>query len=234
MKKAFFAAVVLATGGAASAMESGLEPLSVAAASGMTLDVSASLLAMVREPETPTLPAQAASSNAPFGSFKKGQPYVWYLTVGGGVAADSDPGTHYDAFVAASTFIGEGLELQLEGSGWYFNQEPDSTFGGGFSINLRWHFWHGAYGGGEGHDWTTYADAGIGMIFSGDDVPDGGTSANLAPRAGVGFTARLGDTQTRLVGGVRWHHMSNARADGDTNNPDVNAPMFYIGLQWPL
>ncbi|MDP1662423.1 MAG: acyloxyacyl hydrolase [Phycisphaerales bacterium] len=234
MKKVIFAAVVVASGGAATALGQGVEPLSAAATTGLTLDVSASLLAMVQQPETAAPPAAAASTGVPFGDFKKGQPYVWYLSVGAGFAADGDPGTHSDAFVAASTFIGEWLEVQLEGSGWYFDQEPDSTFGGGIAVNLRWHFWHGAYGGGEGHDWTAYIDAGIGMIFSGDDVPSGGTSVNFAPRAGVGFTARLGDTETRLVGGVRWHHMSNARTDGDSNNPDVNAPMFYLGLQWPL
>lgn len=234
MKEVLFAAVVLASGGAATAMEVGVEPLRVSATSGLTLDVSASLLAMVHQPETPTPPVAAASSNAPFGEFRKGQPYAWYLSVGAGIAADGDPGTHADAYVAASTFIGEWLEVQLEGSGWYFNQEPDSTFGGGLAVNLRWHFWHGAYVGGEGHDWTAFVDAGIGMIVSGDDVPSGGTSVNFAPRAGVGMTARLGDSATRLVGGVRWHHMSNARTDGDSNNPDVNAPMFYIGLQWPL
>ena len=164
----------------------------------------------------------------------KGQETQWYITVGGGVAADGDPDTHYDGFVAFSTFIGKQLELQLEANGWYFDQEPDSSMGAGLAINLRWHFWHGAYGGGDGNDWTVFGDVGIGLIFSGDDVPDGGSSVNFAPRAGLGFTARLGDSTSRLVGGVRWHHMSNARSNGDSDNPDFNAPLFYLGIEWPL
>jgi hypothetical protein len=228
MNKALIAAVLAGASGVAGAANA--EPL----VSGLTLDVSASLLAAVQQPEA----KPAAPDTKPlFGDFVKGRESVWYITVGGGVAADGDPDTHYNGFVALSTFIGDRLEVQLEGNGWYFDQDPDSTEGAGFSVNLRWHFWRGSWGGGGGgrsDDLTFYVDAGIGLIFSGDDVPDGGSSVNLAPRAGIGFTARLGDSNTRLVGGVRWHHMSNARADGDSNNPDFNAPLFYIGLEWPL
>lgn len=209
---------------------------------GLTFDMSASLLAAVQQPEgQPAAAAKPEKAAAPesvrpdFGALTpKGGERQWYVTVGAGVATDGDPGTHYDGFVAFSTFIGKDLEVQIEGNGWYFDQDQGSTGGVGFAFDLRWHFLHGAYGGGDGHDWTVYADAGIGLIFSGDDVPPDGSSVNLAPRAGMGFTARLGESSTRLVGGIRWHHMSNARFNGDSNNPDFNAPMFYLGVQWPL
>ncbi|MBY0307803.1 MAG: acyloxyacyl hydrolase, partial [Phycisphaerales bacterium] len=151
-------------------------------------------------------------------------------------ARDSDPGTHADVFVAWSTFLGRGLEIQIEASGWYFDQARGDTGGAGLAFNLRWHGLHGSYGqaASDGYDWTLYADLGIGVIASGDDVPPEGSSFNLAPRVGVGFTARLGESDRRLVAGVRWHHMSNARVNGDSNNPDFNAPMFYVGLEWPL
>lgn len=236
IKQALVASVVLGAGGVVAHAQT-LTP-----SVGLSLDVSASLLAAVQQPEAqPAAEPPAASHRASFGEFTKGQETTWFLTVGAGVAGDSDPGTHYDAFVSWSTFIGKQLEVQLEASGWYFDQDPGSTGGVGFAVNLRWHLLHGAYGGQSGwgsadvgNDWTFYIDAGIGVIVSGDDVPPGGTSVNLAPQAGAGFTARLGETSTRLVGGVRWHHMSNARFNGDSNNPDFNAPMVYIGLEWPL
>ncbi|MFT3684520.1 MAG: acyloxyacyl hydrolase [Phycisphaerales bacterium] len=235
------AALGVVVGGGAAALAD-----SATFAPSLSLDVSASLLATVQEAqpakaEQPAASGAATKAAAPelakpdFGSLvKAGQTRTWFMTVGVGLADDSDPGTHADVFVAWSTFIGTGLEIQLEASGWYFDQSPDDTAGAGFAVNLRWHALHGTYGGGEGYDWTIYGDLGIGIIASGDDVPPDGSSFNLSPRAGIGFTARLGESSTRFVGGVRWHHMSNARIHGDSNNPDFNAPMFYVGVQWPL
>lgn len=203
---------------------------------GLTLDVASSVLAAVQEPvkEAEKTAAPVTREVSQFGEVVKEKERAWFWTVGAGVAPGGSDGTHADVFVAASTFIGTGLEIQFEASGWYFDQEEDNTAGGGFAINLRWHALHGAYGGGEGYDWTLFVDAGIGLIVAGDDVPDGGSSVNFAPRVGVGGTFRLGDSSTRLVGGVRWHHMSNARSNGDDENPDFNAPMFYVGVQWPF
>ncbi|HYC99808.1 MAG TPA: acyloxyacyl hydrolase [Phycisphaerales bacterium] len=229
MKTALLAAVLGVGGFAEAARADGGSLLGP----GLTLDLTAGLLAAVQPPDSPDT-VKSADERLPFGAFEKGKDAGWFITVGVGIAADGDDDTHYNGFVALSTFIGEGLEFQFEGTGWYFDQDPDSTAGGGFAVNLRWHFLRRSWEGGEGSDWTLFADLGIGLIFSGDDVPDGGTSVNFSPRAGLGFTARLGDTSSRLVGGVRWHHMSNARSSGDEDNPDFNAPMFYIGVQWPI
>jgi len=213
-------------------------------APALTLDVAACQLAAVQQAAPtpqPAEPAPAHPRSLSFGEYAKDLSSPWFITIGGGVAGDSDPGTHYTGFAAFSTFIGTGLEFQIVGSGWYFDQSPDSTGGAGIAIRLRWHMLHGAYGGESGwgtnpagYDWTVFIDAGIGLIFSGDDVPPGGSSVNFAPTAAIGFTARLGDSATRLVVGAGWQHMSNARINGDSNNPDFNAPAVFIGLQWPL
>lgn len=228
MKQTIGALAVLGLVGVA-----GAEPL---APVSLTLDVASSMLAAVQEPvkEEEKTAAPAAREKSQFGEVVKEKDRTWFLTVGAGIAPGGDDGTHGDLFVACSTFIGTGLEIQFEASGWYFDQDPDSTAGGGFTINLRYHCFHGTYGGGEGYDWTVFADLGIGVIVAGDDVPSGGSSVNLAPRVGAGATFRLGESSTRLVGGIRWHHMSNARTSGDTENPDFNAPMFYIGVEWPM
>lgn len=200
----------------------------------LTLDVASSLLAAVQEP-APAASAQGSQEKSLFGEAVKEKDRTWFLTVGAGIAPGGNDGTHADMFVACSTFLGTGLEIQFEASGWYFDQnEDDNTAGGGFTVNLRWHCLSGAYEGGTGTDWTVFVDAGIGLIVSGDDVPPGGSSVNLAPRVGAGATFRLGDSSTRLVGGIRWHHMSNARSNGDAENPEFNAPMFYVGVEWPM
>ena len=201
---------------------------------GLTLDLAA---ALSHEPPK-SAPAEATGTTDYFGQAPTGdaRDHHWFATLGAGVARDGDDGTHGDMFLALSTFIAKELEFQIEFSGWYFSQPGDDTGGVGVAINARWHALHGAWGEGlsDAFDWSVFVDLGIGVILSGDDVPPGGTDGNLSPRVGVGATFRLGDSDKRVVAGVRWHHMSNARIFGDSNNPDFNAPMVYVGVQWPF
>lgn len=160
-----------------------------------------------------------------------------YLTISLGVAGDGDPGTHYQLAITPSWFLRDDFEFGVELGGWYIDQDTvgaDNTGGVSFRFLGRWHALHGSYSGREkdGYDWTLFLDAGIGMAFTADDVPPGGTSVNFIPTVGAGATFRLDDAGTRLVTGLRWHHMSNARINGDRNNPDFNAPMVYVGVQW--
>lgn len=165
-----------------------------------------------------------------------------WVSVTLGLAGDSDPGTHYQLAITPSWFLADRFEFGVELSGFYFDQPSaqvgatgdDATGGASFRLMGRWHFVGGSYSDAapERLDWTIFADAGIGMVFSADDVPSGGTSVNFIPTAGVGATFRLDDSGTRLVIGARWHHISNARVNGDSDNPDFNAPMGYIGVQW--
>lgn len=166
---------------------------------------------------------------------------AWFFTVAAGVARDEDPGTHSTGFASLSTFLDQAFEVQLELNGYAFQQPGDDAAGVAFHFNFRWHTWYGMYGQSRqtwdepmtaSPDWTIFFDGGIGMIFSTDDVPQNGTSVNFSPRVGAGFTARLGEGSTRLVAGLRWHHISNARINGDDENPDFNAPMVYAGVQW--
>ncbi|MFA6045786.1 MAG: acyloxyacyl hydrolase, partial [Phycisphaerales bacterium] len=93
---------------------------------------------------------------------------------------------------------------------------------------FRWHFVHE-------EDFTVYADIGIGILGATDNVPSNGTSFDFTPRAGVGFTYALNDAgDLRLVGGLRWAHVSNARIHGDDDNPGVDTIMMYSGVQFPF
>jgi hypothetical protein len=166
------------------------------------------------------------------------RPDFWSLTLA--VAGDSDPGTHYQLAVTPSWFLADRFEFGVELGAWYIDQDQpnvDDTFAASFRFLGRWHAFGGAYdrsSNADTLDWTIFLEGGIGMIFSADDVPPGGTSANFIPTFGLGTTFRLGepDSTARLILGVRWHHISNARITGDVNNPDFNAPMLYAGVQW--
>lgn len=150
----------------------------------------------------------------------------WTVTLG----AANDFGSNTDLTVqgSLSTFLADRLEVGVELGLWYFVQRDD-TAGISMNFDARWHFWMS-----DDRDWTLFAEGRIGLLGSFDDVPDGGSSFNFTPGAGLGFTRALGDSPARLIGGLRWHHISNARINGDGNNPGRNALMAFVGITWPF
>lgn len=46
-------------------------------------------------------------------------------------------------------------------------------------------------------------------------------------------TLGIGDDGARLMGGVRWHHISNARIKGEDHNPGRDSIMVYVGMSFP-
>ena len=153
----------------------------------------------------------------------------WWIGLGGGAAFDFDRDYDFNIYVSAGTFVATDLEFTLELGAWYFEQEGPNTGGIHPNINFRWHFWHD-----DDRDWTVYADTGVGLLFSFDDTPAGGTSFNFTPRVGVGATFRLDEDETRLQVGLRYHHISNARIEGDGNNPARDSVMVYAGVIFPF
>jgi hypothetical protein len=113
------------------------------------------------------------------------------------------------------------MEIELSG----FNQ-PDSgaavVSGGG--VLLRWHFL-------EGPGWTVYADAGCGLAYASSDIPPGTNRIKFSPQIGVGFTLAIAEP-IRLIGGVRWYHLSNARIA--QTNDGFDGVMIYLGLSVPF
>lgn len=162
-----------------------------------------------------------------------GQPGPWWGSVTGGYARSiSGPGDSNDANVSftLSTFLATRFELMLEFGGWYFNQDGDDALGASASLLFRWHFLTF----GERDEWTIFGDAGAGILGTTHNVPPGGTGFNFTPKAGFGFTHRLGDSDNRLIFGVRWHHISNARIEGETRNPGRDGIFVYGGVQFPF
>ncbi|MBX3376596.1 MAG: acyloxyacyl hydrolase [Phycisphaeraceae bacterium] len=149
----------------------------------------------------------------------------WW-TFGGGIADDLSESTDYNLRVAWSHFVATDVEFSLEANGWYFDQKGTNTFGINPAFVFRWHFYN------EG-DWTIYGDVGIGFLLTTDDTPDKGTSFNFTPRIGAGVTYRVSE-DVRLQFGLRWHHISNARLEGDSENPARDGVLLYAGVMIPF
>ncbi|MBL9001828.1 MAG: acyloxyacyl hydrolase [Phycisphaerae bacterium] len=150
----------------------------------------------------------------------------WWI-IGGGFASDIDDIESVNLFGAFGYFIIDDVEIQGELGGWYFSQPGDDAGAINPVLNFRWHFLN--------HEkWTVFAEAGIGIMGASDDVPEGGTSFNFSPRAGVGFTHEISGSGVRLLLGVRWQHFSNARIYGDDENPALDQAILYTGVIFPF
>ncbi len=158
-----------------------------------------------------------------------------YLTFGGGVANDFSEATDSNAFFQVSTFVAPRFELGGEVGGWYFSQRGRDTPGASVALSLKYHFLPGDFDLGEPDDRTLtfFAEIGAGVVFSSLEVPAGGTHTNFLPRAGGGLTYALSE-DARLVAGVRWHHISNARISSNSSNPARDGLMVYVGVTFEL
>ena len=155
----------------------------------------------------------------------------WWWSVGSGVANDFSDATDINAHGIISTFLADELEFGVEAAGWYFDQPGQNTGGVSGSMIFRWHFAHD-----DDYRWSVFGDVGIGLLGGFDEVPDGGTGFNFLPRAGLGFTHVLTDELNgpRLTLGARWHHISNARIEGEERNPGRDSLMGYFEIQFPF
>ena len=164
--------------------------------------------------------AEHLQRRAPWGA--SGSRY-WYLQ--GGFAPSEDQDNSFGMVgVGVSHFIADGLSLDVELNGMYFQQEIQDAQGLNAGLLLRWHIV-------RKRDWSFFIDGGTGILVSTQDVPADGSSVNFASQAGLGFTLDLGG-DTRLLTGVRWHHISNARLY-DTN-PGRDSILIYAGLTFPF
>jgi hypothetical protein len=154
----------------------------------------------------------------------------WGGVIGGYARALNEDSNDFNLAFTLSTFLIDRFEFMMEFGGWYFDQEGDDAGGLNWNLIFRVH----VFAFGERDKWTIFADAGAGLLGTTDNVPDGGTGFNFTPRAGVGFTHRLFESENRLVVGVRWHHISNARINGDERNPGRDGINVYAGVEFPF
>ncbi len=182
------------------------------------------------QPATPPTTSPDRSGSAPAAQAphaEYGAEGSQWLSAGYGVADNFADAVDQYVYFSWSTFLARDVELGLEAGLWYFNQPGDNQEGLSGSVLFRWHFIHT-------ETWTAYGMLGIGLMGATGEVPDGGTSFDLMPRAGLGITKQLTDDGLRLDLGVRWHHISNARINGDDDNPSRDGAMLYVGLVFPF
>jgi len=222
-------AVVLLSGGAAWAREA------AARSEAGVLDATPARF----QPEDASERAEVATATpAPLSrdgarvEYARADSHAW--TIGGGVAYDGDEAIDGGVFGAYSYFLEDGVEFSGELGGLYLsNPETDRSSGGPEALGLnasmifRWHFV-------RTERWTVYADFGIGLMGTTEEIPGDGTDFNFTPRAGAGVTRRITDGGVRLQAGVRWAHISNARIKGDDDNPSRDSAMLYVALVFPF
>ncbi len=152
---------------------------------------------------------------------------TWF-TFGAGTSSDFDELSDINVTVAWSKFISTDFEMIAELAVREFDMPGDDQIGINPMIVFRKHWALD-----DDRDWSFYFDIGIGILISADDIPQNGTSFNFTPRVGSGFTYQLSD-EWRLIAGLRWSHISNARVFGDDDNPSSDGVMFSIGLSTSL
>jgi hypothetical protein len=140
------------------------------------------------------------------------------VQVGATGAYDFDDVTMALARTSVSLFIIKGLSLDLEADFGYLGQsEGEDGVGVGFTMLTRWHFL-------RRETWSLYGEVGIGLFFSSVDVPVGGGQINFNPQAGGGVSFEVA-RDVRMMLGMRWTHLSNARTLA--SNPGVDALGIY-------
>jgi len=149
----------------------------------------------------------------------------WQFT--GGVGNNLKDATDYNLAAGYEYFVVKDVAFIAELGTWYHAQEGDDAVSLNGSVIFRWHFV-------DTGKWTIFGDIGIGIMAASGEVPEGGTELNFTPRGGAGVTYRLGESNNRLIMGVRWAHFSNARINGDNNNPSRDDVMIFGGLIIPF
>ena len=147
-----------------------------------------------------------------------------FQTYGSAVFADKDKGQQYTAHAGFGYYFADGWSVNLEAlGGWVRSARDADPYGGVGGLDLlgRWHFI-------RRDGWSIYTDGGAGIQQATTDFPSD-NRFNFRLQQGFGGTFRIAD-QTRLMGGVRYMHISNAGlTDGNDGYDGVQA---YVGLMF--
>lgn len=170
-------------------------------------------------------PAVVVPSNAAAPDF--GAAGTWRLNLLGGVISDFSTATGGEFRSEFEYFLVDRLSLvpTFELGAMVQDGGDDPLLVAG-ALLLRWHFL-------DGEGWTVFADAGAGVAYLTGDLPPGTNGIKFNPQIGVGFTLEVSEgSASRLMGGVRWYHFSNART-GESND-GFDGAEAYLGLSIPF
>lgn len=195
----------------------GTTPLSLAYGSGLREDPPSD--------EGGASAADLAPAAAPKHDF--GAAGTWRLNLLGGVISDFSTTTGGEFRSEFEYFLVDRLSLvpTFELGAMVQDGGDDPLLVSG-ALLLRWHFL-------DGEGWTVFADAGAGVAYLTGDLPPGTNGIKFNPQIGVGFTLEVSEgSASRLMGGVRWYHFSNART-GESND-GFDGAEAYLGLSIPF
>ena len=106
-------------------------------------------------------------------------------------------------------------------------QSPDpaeldsDSFGIGGSLGLKWHFI-------RSQRWSAFVDGSVGLLYTDNEFPSGGTKLNVLSRANIGITWQM-RRQLHLVTSLSLVHVSNGKGLTE-ENPSFNGEGGYLGL----
>jgi len=87
---------------------------------------------------------------------------------------------------------------------------------------MRWHV-------AKGKQWSMYIEALEGAVYQRHPITPASLRFNFDLQGGGGATYRV-SPDTMLAGGVRAHHLSNARVHGRNHNMGYDGMMLYLEL----
>jgi len=172
----------------------------------------------------------AASDSMRADPFAEGSRMV--TAYGSTTLLDDDHGNFFTGHLGVHYYFEDDLSIGLEGVGGYVEPnwtslerpEPDEDgIVGGLDLMLRQHFV-------TRRDWSLYLDGGVGAQQASTDFPSD-TRFNFRVQLGIGATWRVFD-DAMLMGGVRYHHQSNASISDNNDGGDWAQP--YIGVMVPF
>lgn len=167
----------------------------------------------------PAHAAEQAGSGAP-APFARG---TRVLTATVGTSHDADIGRIRVVQLGAGHYVRDGLALHLGLNLAYADpDEQPNGLQGGPEVGLRWHVL-------ASENWSAYLEGSVAAVAHEHPLTPNSLHFNFDVEGGVGATRRVTDT-VLLMGGMRWHHLSNARVRGESRNLGYDAPMLYGGL----
>ena len=114
--------------------------------------------------------------------------------------------------------------IELAAIGVHQEQVP-SVVAGGFSLIVRWQRTCGRG--------RCFADAGGGLSYASDQVPEDGTRFNYLAQSAVGVS-RPWSERAQLTYALVWLHISNNGLAGRSRNPDIQALGARVGVSVAL
>ncbi|MEO0377852.1 MAG: acyloxyacyl hydrolase, partial [Cyanobacteria bacterium P01_A01_bin.17] len=121
-------------------------------------------------------------------------------------------------------FFASGHSINVSLNTLDFSQECSDSIGINIDGIARWHFL-------RKKTWSLFVDGGVGILNTTSRVPlIGGSRFNFTPQVGGGASLRIAE-KTRLLMGIRWHHISNANLFEPNDGQD--AVFGWVGLDLP-